>query len=69
MNQKYLEAKLKKLISFKIQAQSDDAQLDLAVLQAAVFLEDAHNFRSIYHKIDRVSLVIYRFYYSKPVQM
>ncbi|GAB1607575.1 two pore calcium channel protein 2-like [Argonauta hians] len=36
-----------------------------AVLQAVVFVEDAYSYRSIHHKVDRASLKIYRFHYSR----
>lgn len=40
---------------------------ELALLQAAVFIEDAIEHRSICHKVDTVSLERYRMYYSKPI--
>ena len=36
---------------------------------SVMLLEDAKNFRSIYHKHDKTALIVYRFYYSKFVQM
>ncbi|XP_033104811.1 two pore calcium channel protein 2-like [Anneissia japonica] len=39
-----------------------------ALLQAVVFVEDAVQFRSIYHKVDIKSLWYYRLYYSPIVQ-
>ncbi|KAL5011055.1 hypothetical protein ScPMuIL_013360 [Solemya velum] len=39
------------------------------ILQAVVFLEDAAAYRSIYHKIDKKSIVLYRFYFSLPVRV
>lgn len=35
-----------------------------ALLEATVFLEDAINFRSIFHRTGKFSLNLYRFYYS-----
>ncbi|XP_066931641.1 two pore channel protein 2-like [Clytia hemisphaerica] len=39
-----------------------------ALLQAAVFIEDAIEHRSICHKVDVVSLERYRMYHSKPIR-
>ncbi|KAL9984267.1 hypothetical protein ACROYT_G006542 [Oculina patagonica] len=39
-----------------------------AISQAAVFIEDAAQYRSIHHKVDSKSLWMYRWYYSKPVR-
>ncbi|KAJ7379050.1 Two pore calcium channel protein 2 [Desmophyllum pertusum] len=39
-----------------------------AIIQAAVFIEDAVQYRSIHHKVDSKSLWMYRWYYSKPVR-
>ncbi|KAH3739616.1 hypothetical protein DPMN_046270, partial [Dreissena polymorpha] len=38
---------------------------ELHLLQAQVFIEDAAMYRSVDHKVDRRSLVLYRFYHSK----
>ena len=35
-----------------------------SLLQAVVFVEDAYHYRSIHHKVDRISLRFYRFQYS-----
>ncbi|XP_067946831.1 two pore channel protein 2-like isoform X2 [Watersipora subatra] len=43
----------------------DKATIDTA----AIFLEDAIMYRSIYHKVDSRSLRIYRFYHSTPAQL
>ena len=41
----------------------------VSILQAAVFVEDAINYRSIHHKIDPVTLsIFYRPYYTRIVQ-
>ncbi|KAF6040345.1 TPCN2 [Bugula neritina] len=52
-----------------------DSQPDLdfmydknTINQAAIFIEDAIKYRSIFHKIDDSSLKLYRFFYSKTVQ-
>ena len=41
---------------------------DTAVVQSAVFIEDGIYHRSIHHKIDTLSLKIYRIYHSRPVR-
>ncbi|XP_046844291.1 two pore channel protein 2-like [Xenia sp. Carnegie-2017] len=41
---------------------------ELALLQAAVFVEDAFKYRSIHHKIDVKSLKLYKVYYSRSFQ-
>ena len=41
---------------------------ETAILQAAVFVEDGINYRSIFHKLDPRSLKVYRIYYSPWVQ-
>ena len=37
-------------------------------LKSIVLLEDAINFRSIFHKLDDKTLVVYRLYYSSGLQ-
>ena len=44
------------------------AEKETAILQAAVFIEDGVNYRSIFHKLDRHSLKVYRIYHSPWVQ-
>lgn len=46
-----------------------DAEDDLTLLQAQVFLEDAVKYRSVDHKVDHRSLLLYRFYHSLPVSL
>ncbi|PFX18288.1 Two pore calcium channel protein 2 [Stylophora pistillata] len=46
----------------------DDDKSEHAINQAAVFVEDAAQYRSINHKVDSKSLWMYRWYYSKPVR-
>ena len=41
---------------------------ETAILQAAVFIEDGINYRSIFHKLDPRSLRVYRIYHSPLVQ-
>ena len=41
---------------------------ELALSQAAVFIEDAFKYRSIHHKIDANSLKLYKIYYSNSFQ-
>ncbi|XP_028396943.1 two pore calcium channel protein 2-like [Dendronephthya gigantea] len=41
---------------------------ELALAQAAIFIEDAFKYRSIHHKIDARSLRLYRIYYSNSFQ-
>ncbi|XP_058940710.2 two pore channel protein 2 isoform X1 [Pocillopora verrucosa] len=47
---------------------NDDDISGHAINQAAVFVEDAAQYRSINHKVDSKSLWMYRWYYSKPVR-
>nr|XP_032837206.1 two pore calcium channel protein 2-like [Petromyzon marinus]XP_032837207.1 two pore calcium channel protein 2-like [Petromyzon marinus]XP_032837208.1 two pore calcium channel protein 2-like [Petromyzon marinus]XP_032837209.1 two pore calcium channel protein 2-like [Petromyzon marinus]XP_032837210.1 two pore calcium channel protein 2-like [Petromyzon marinus] len=44
------------------------ANEELYIQQAVVFIEDAIKYRSIYHRMDVISLRLYRFYYSVPFQ-
>jgi len=46
-----------------------DDRLSTAVLQSMVLLEDALHYRSIYHKLDKTAIIIYRFYYSNFAQL
>lgn len=50
----------------------NDAELsdkdNLAMLQSSVFIEDALNYRTIHHKIDKRALRVYRVYHSGPVK-
>lgn len=46
---------------------NEDTSQD-GIIQAAVFIEDAAQYRSIHHKIDSKSLWMYRWYYSKPIR-
>lgn len=48
---------------------TEDAEDLLALLQAQVFLEDAVKYRSVNHKVDYRSLVLYRFYHSFPISL
>ena len=41
---------------------------ETAIFQSAVFIEDGIYHRSIHHKIDPISLKVYRIYYSRPVR-
>jgi two pore calcium channel protein 2 len=41
----------------------------ITIQQAAVFIEDGIHYRSIHHKIDQVSLRLYRIYRSQPIQI
>ena len=41
---------------------------ETAILQAAVFIEDGVNYRSIFHKLDPQSLRVYRIYHSRWIQ-
>ena len=45
-----------------------DIERNIAVLQATVLLEDAIHFRSIFHKMDKIPLIVYRCYYTGIVQ-
>lgn len=45
-----------------------DEAKSTSVLRATVFLEDAINFRSIFHKTDKLALLVYRCYYSQLVK-
>ncbi|XP_074132791.1 two pore channel protein 2 isoform X1 [Sminthopsis crassicaudata] len=45
-----------------------DAYRDLCISQAAVFIEDAIQYRSIYHRMDSTSLALYRWHYSRVCQ-
>ncbi|XP_051885101.1 two pore channel protein 2 isoform X2 [Pristis pectinata] len=48
---------------------SNGGQLDdLCIQQAAVFIEDAIQYRTINHRVDSQSLQLYRWYYSKTCQ-
>jgi hypothetical protein len=47
----------------------EDDRLSTAILKATVLLEDAKEFRSIYHKQSKTALVVYRLYYSKYIQL
>ncbi|XP_051001715.1 two pore channel protein 2 [Acomys russatus] len=44
------------------------ASEELSIDQAVVFIEDAIQYRSIYHRMDAGSLRLYRWYYSKVCQ-
>ncbi|KAM5248451.1 two pore channel protein 2 [Ctenodactylus gundi] len=44
------------------------ARWDLCINQAVVFIEDAVQYRSIYHRMDSRSLWLYRWYYSNLCQ-
>lgn len=46
----------------------EDADADLYVQQAVVFIEDAIKYRSINHRVDSGSLRLYRWYYSNLCQ-
>lgn len=46
----------------------DDQSKNDAILRATVLIEDSINFRSIFHKVGRLPLIVYRAYYSKPIQ-
>lgn len=46
----------------------DDQAKNDAILRATVLIEDSFNFRSIFHKVGRLPLIVYRAYYSKPIQ-
>uniref|UniRef100_A0A672KT57 Two pore channel protein 2 n=1 Tax=Sinocyclocheilus grahami TaxID=75366 RepID=A0A672KT57_SINGR len=46
----------------------EDADADLYIQQAVVFIEDAIQYRSINHRVDSGSLQLYRWYYSKICQ-
>ena len=52
-----------------IEEEEDDEDKSNAMLQATVFLEDAINFRSIFHKMDKLPLIVYRCYYTKAIQL
>ncbi|XP_058160999.1 two pore channel protein 2 isoform X2 [Dasypus novemcinctus] len=45
-----------------------EATEDLCLNQAVVFIEDAIQYRSIYHRMDARSMWFYRWYYSKTYQ-
>ncbi|KAM8970903.1 LOW QUALITY PROTEIN: two pore channel protein 2 [Sarcophilus harrisii] len=45
-----------------------DAHRELCISQAAVFIEDAIQYRSIYHRMDSTSLTLYRWHYSRICQ-
>uniref|UniRef100_A0A3P8RWZ2 Two pore channel protein 2 n=1 Tax=Amphiprion percula TaxID=161767 RepID=A0A3P8RWZ2_AMPPE len=49
-----------------VERDSDDE--DLYIQQAVVFIEDAIQYRSIYHRVDASSLRLYRWYYSRICQ-
>uniref|UniRef100_A0A8C0GHM1 Two pore segment channel 2 n=1 Tax=Chelonoidis abingdonii TaxID=106734 RepID=A0A8C0GHM1_CHEAB len=53
-------------VSFNLTAAGADH--DLYINQAAVFIEDAIQYRSINHRVDSKSLWLYRWYYSKICQ-
>jgi len=40
----------------------------VCVLQATVLMEDALHLRSIFHKVEKNALIVYRCYYSRPIQ-
>uniref|UniRef100_A0A8C5L107 Two pore channel protein 2 n=1 Tax=Jaculus jaculus TaxID=51337 RepID=A0A8C5L107_JACJA len=44
------------------------ARHDLCIDQAVVFIEDAIQYRSIYHRMDASSMWLYRLYYSRACQ-
>ncbi|XP_043100639.1 two pore calcium channel protein 2 [Puntigrus tetrazona] len=46
----------------------EDADAELYIQQAVVFIEDAIQYRSINHRVDSWSLWLYRWYYSKICQ-
>lgn len=46
----------------------DADEEDLYIQQAVVFIEDAIQYRSIYHRVDASSLRLYRWYYSRICQ-
>lgn len=46
----------------------DSDEEDLYIQQAVVFIEDAIQYRSIYHRVDASSLRLYRWYYSRICQ-
>ncbi|CAM4531781.1 hypothetical protein PO909_023287 [Leuciscus waleckii] len=49
-------------------SEEQDADSDLYIQQAVVFIEDAIQYRSINHRVDSGSLQLYRWYYSRICQ-
>ncbi|XP_077057836.1 two pore channel protein 2 [Siphateles boraxobius] len=59
-----------RLLSYSVTDDSEeqDADSDLYIQQAVVFIEDAIQYRSINHRVDSGSLQLYRWYYSRICQ-
>ncbi|KAK3582045.1 hypothetical protein CHS0354_025650 [Potamilus streckersoni] len=52
-----------------LQESSTGESDDLKLLQAVVFLEDAANYRSIDHRVDKRSIQMYRLYFSSHIAL